>query len=766
MKKRVLVGLSCLLLGATPAWAANLVSVSNETDTVEYATLPEALSVCTGGETLTLLDNAALGDSLTISVPITIDLNGHSLGCTKNDANFLRAGIGTSGFTLKNGSLYTTGTCACIVPTAGTTVVASNVTFTGFGVSWSATGGNVTLNDCLVRTEYAASSDSVGCTMTLEGGTVLAPTMNIYNRGIQGTTLVLRSARTTFSPNAICEAFGGMCVYEPKTVHGIACRYHILTNAAAAAFPAAYVISADGVTTNGYDTINNAISASLNGETVSMIKPCTISARLDFNSSIRLELNGLNLRYTGGDFLRPAAGVTVDINGGSGTIAITQPGSIFCVPYGGCLNVSNCVVNGYCAVYGAAPGTVNFYDGVNVRSCTALASGGGSAALNVYGGSYTFNNWYVNYSSPNAGTVIRFYGGYLDAHHNPAAAPNQVLGEGCRAFYSDRFSEFPHEVVSPDVSANWSIEASNAGVFYTNIVTALRVAWNGSTVKILKDIPHIVSATTLGSRTSFLLDLQGHTISYAQMYNNPFISPSFTDLTLSNGVVQVGGTYACCFSMMPNSTLRAVAGARLLGAVNNTGGFYVSQTNAHVVLDGALLQTTYLASWASSGTHSSITVRGDGTNILSGILFPGTSIPSSSSFTVCGGWWNLDPSSYVPADHIKLHHPGKTPCAWRVKSWADICAKGWTFDPAADGAPTVQGSCAAIPAEPIVVSLVGDLPRKKTALVDLRNLQFTAGTLTVDSFVADPAWPKTCHLELEDGILKVQDRIGTTFIVR
>ena len=117
-------------------------------------------------------------------------------------------------------------------------------------------------------------------------------------------------------------------------------------------------------------------------------------------------------------------------------------------------------------------------------------------------------------------------------------------------------------------------------------------------------------------------------------------------------------------------------------------------------------------------------------------------------------------------NHVKLYHAASpSPCKWRVKSGADICEKGWMFNPV-DGVATATGVCAAAPSEPIVVSLAGEVPLKRTPLVDLKGLTLSSGALTSGSFACDPVWPATAKLTLADGVLSVQNNLSTVVFIR
>lgn len=67
---------------------------------------------------------------------------------------------------------------------------------------------------------------------------------------------------------------------------------------------------------------------------------------------------------------------------------------------------------------------------------------------------------------------------------------------------------------------------------------------------------------------------------------------------------------------------------------------------------------------------------------------------------------------------------------------------------------------------PIVVTVAGGLPPKKTALVDLKGLSLTSGALTAESFVVDPDWPKSAKLLLEGGVLSVLNSRATVLVIR
>ncbi|MBO5305883.1 MAG: hypothetical protein J6B12_03880, partial [Clostridia bacterium] len=96
----------------------------------KYATLPEAIAAAENGNTVTLLDNAVLTESLALDGKIlTVDLNGYDISATT--AVFVLSG-GAS-LTLKNGSITTYGSKSYVISSnAANSIDVQNATLTAY----------------------------------------------------------------------------------------------------------------------------------------------------------------------------------------------------------------------------------------------------------------------------------------------------------------------------------------------------------------------------------------------------------------------------------------------------------------------------------------------------------------------------------------------------------------------------------------------------------------------------------------------------------
>lgn len=738
-------------------------SVTAADGTVRYcANFAEAVSTCTPGSTLTLLQDCPAVSEIALAADVVIDLNGHALSRSTYGYLFMSV-TGSRGVTVRNGSCRAPTGMLVGTQTSCGPIVFSNCTLEAHAL-FHGNGLSATLSDCRTVSDYFVSRESSG-TVNVDGGSH-AVRIARNNGYATAAKLDVTGGRFGFDvTDGVAEGFVQVC--EEVVDDGVAYRFAVRPEAEVAGYPGAVAFSADGVQSNAYATIADAVAACPAGGRVRALRNCKVNGSLTVPRSMKLELNGLRLENAGYDFLKLAAGATLDVDGGGGTLF--SWGSIFWLNNADTtVNVTNCVLQGNCPLFGGASGTANFHAGTLVANMLLLASGNGSATLNIHGGHYQFGRWRDN-ANLSTGTSVHIFGGRFAVNPLQASARNpDVVAPDHRTFFEQYtyLDQTFYHVVLPDAeTADWTVEATFQEVAYTNVSVALAQARpSAGTVVLQADIGHAAKfaddADTAGGAT---LDLNGHGI---RVPGDVFQVGKNKSLTLRGGTLAPTTGSKSCITLMASSKLTAESTVSLEGASGLvTCGFYLPGAGAQAVLDGTSVSTSYMFSWSGSAAGASVTVRGDGTNTCQGIFWPGTKLPAGCTLAICGGWWRADPTAYVPANHLKLRYADAPVCTWRIQPWADICAKGWTFD-TADGTPVVTGPVDAAPASPVVVSVVGGVPQKKTALADLRGLSVASGTLTADSFVCDPDWPKSAHLLLEDGVLSVVNSLGSVLVIR
>lgn len=681
------------------------------------AALDMALASCAPGGAVTLLEDCTASFPIALNKAMTLDLNGHAL-CRSRSGALFAPPTGAAGMTVRNGRCE----AADVLLAAEAGTVAGTTTFADCTLKAPALFRgrylDVALVDSRVEAAFFFAAGSEGTVAVSNGAYAVTEARHA------GRTAPVRIAATGGRFNfdvsdGLPDGYAQIC--EGAVVEGLACRYAVYPEEEANVRQphAALVLSADGSTTNSFDTVAAAIAACPDGGRVKMLKSSTVdAARLEIPRSMTLDLNGLTLANTKGDFLMILAGVTLEVDGGRGLLQ--GSGSVFHMSGNASkvVNVTNCTLKGNCTLYGSASAVVNLKAETSVQ--TALfASGNGFATLNVRGGHHAFTtSWRdQNQTDPNQGTRIHLFSGHFEKNPLETALVHPpALAEGTTAFYEEghafRGLAMPYAVHPDAETATWTREAAYAGLVHTNVNAALRVAGaSGGTVRLLSDIAREVDIAG-GEGEPLTLAFDGH---------------------------RIAGTTADA----------PTCGLRLAGA------------NAACLLDGASVSTTYLVNWEAGGTGASLVVTGDGTNTCEGILFPDAAIPETGRLEIRGGRWAVDPSAYVPDAHLVLHRAGAVPCPWRVRDGAKLLAEGWTFD--LDDPLLGAGGVGTMAAGTVEVSLTGTVPVRKTLLADLSGVSVSGGALR---FVPSPVLSRTVRVVYENGCLFAWQAKGTLLVIR
>ena len=740
--------------------AARVTSADGATSR-EYISFSEAYKSCAEGETLTLLEDQALSSGVTTKSGIVLDLGGKRLSRVTAGHLFTHPSD-VVGFVVRNGTLEAASdSCFSLQQGCGSLAVTNCMVKAPYLATGA--GGPLALVDCVADVDYLTGDWSM-VDMRFESG-VYAPHIALssgyqYQRRAEGRLKVSGGRYGVDMTEHLVSGY--VQLREDAVVEGLVCRFKVVPAAEAGTVSAAEVVSADGSLTTAYATHAGAIAACPEGGSVRFLQSGTFTGgNLVVPRSMTIDLNGLRFANTSGDFLRVAAGATLNVRDGE----IFGKGSIFWLNSGAdsTVNVTNCALYGLCPLFGNATGVLNLYD-CFMGNMELFGSSNGSATMNVHGGHYAYTKWRDGGSDKvDKGTRFNVYEGWLGT--NPLKAGTSVVAEGSRVFYGeDRFRAqlFQHIVRTAEEQAALTVEATFEGVAHTNLEKALSVAaaWGG-TVKMACDISRNVLTPNQPSASAneLLLDFDGHELGCDSDVLGIYPGPV---LTIDNGTIRVLANSKSAITLCSSANLRIGPGATLgAGAGFTTCGFYVPGNHSSLVIDGATIATTRMFSWAASGTDTAITIRGDGTNMCDSIFWPGTSLPASSTLAICGGWWKADPSIYVPANHVILHRAGVSPCPWRVRDWGKLCDEGWSFDMSdpllgATGTGTLQAGT-------VEVSLTGAIPLRKTLLADLSAATVAEGGVV---FSKSSALPSDVQISYEEGRLYAWQAKGTLLVVR
>lgn len=731
---------------------ARVVSADGAT-CITFGTFGEAFNAIEAGGTLTLLDDCLIATTLSISKGFTFDLGGHALTLNAN-ADMFNVKSGVSDFVVQNG------TCAAqksvfYIPSGGSTVTVSDVVCTGGYFVTGTASASVTFASGKMLCDYLTSSSSALSIRVLDG--LVAPQVDIHDTASTKAGIVVSGGRHSANVTQWL-ADGYVLVCEDALVDGVACRYVVLPAEEAGVQPAAKTISADGATTNEYDSMAAAISACERGGAVKLFQNCTyVGGGLSVPRDMTIDLNGFRIANTGRDFLSVAANTTVWVKDG----VLCGGASIFTVAQNATVNVTNCVLTGLCPFYSGAHGTLNVYNS-DMRDIGIFGSSNGNATMNVYGGFFSFRQGWRDGSK--IGTTFNVYGGHFKM--NPAIASIPVLGEGARVAYSPvsyRGESYAYEVMSAEKHKAVSFEAELDQVLYTNLNVALSVATHGATVYLVTNVGHSVSRTDNAAKTS-TLDLGGWEIACDDDIVS--VSSKWT-LKIENGTIRQQKESRSCIVLNSNAAVELGATVSLVGTEGRkTCGVYIPGGNARLVMNGTFVDVSRLVSWTAAGTNADVVVRGNGTNLCAAVFWEASQWnsvrPQSSTFTIKGGYWTFDPTAYVTNNYVSFYKPSATPCPWRVMDWAELSADGLTFD-FADSMLGASVSGTVDSAGQIVVSLTGTPSTKRTLLADFSGLAAASGSL---SFTKSPNIPAGVRLDFSDGRLYAWEPKGTVLVFR
>ena len=359
MKKYILTSLILLLAGVNSAWGQNVA----KNGTTEYATLAEAISNATDGQTIVLLDNiTGVNSPITINKTLTLDLNGKTLSGSADDMITVTAGSLTidDSSTNHDGSISTTEKTA--INFAGTKLTINNSTveavtadmYSG-AMTICASAGAVEVNGGTVRGQstsaYASARaihmEGTSTSLTVNGGTIEAQcaasygyayalectsgsnvAVNVTGGTINATTGGSRTPViiNNTSVNSTVAVSGGT-FNQPIPAKQCAPGY-IPTETSTGVYsvdgPYAASITANNVTT-GYATLAEAITAAQAGQTITLLKDITLNNTVAINKGISIDggnhtvtkADGVVFELTGSNDVT-FTNLNIDVTGASG----------------------------------------------------------------------------------------------------------------------------------------------------------------------------------------------------------------------------------------------------------------------------------------------------------------------------------------------------------------------------------------------------------------------------------------------------------------
>ena len=591
MKHKLLSILLCLAMALSLLPTAALADegpdpVAQIGDT-EYATLADAIAAANNGDTITLLADVIQNTMLTIDKNITLDLNGKKICNTEDIWNEAK-----QTYELFN--------------------VEAEVTITGNGsieakandcYTINVKNGNLTIENGIFVGNVSVVQVESG-TLTIKGGEfkllqkwegTSKYLINCIDENYKNKTAVvdIRGGKfVDFDPNVAPEEKVDGKAPSFVTSAGIGVTKDTGGNFTAVPNMAAQIVDAAGNSVAAYATLQDAVDAAENGQTVKLLKDAELTKTLDINKAITLD--GANYKITGRSSPEKSF-IKVETDGDftmkNATILPTskvEANAAIDLWVKGKVVVDNCV-------FGAADDTKQFMynglefsqsedypmaDGTTISNCTFY---GGSfrhnfisfyrmadgATININGNKFLNANWNTtnairvsNYSNVSA-TINLLNDTYSD-HGDDSGKDyagllffQQVVGhqddftqltvnienldttgaQSNQLFYV--YSDITKKIISTDqpvIKGDSSIEkffAAKVGdtSYYETLADAITAADENATVTLLKDV---TEAVAIPEDKTITLDLNGKTLKHEGQ-----VLDIYGNLTIKNGTVEL-----------------------------------------------------------------------------------------------------------------------------------------------------------------------------------------------------------------------------------
>ena len=542
-----------------------------------YTTLAEALAAVADGATITMTQDvvSTATSRLDVAKTYTFDLGGHTLSTSSVQNHFA---ISNGTVTVKNGSITNT---YATYPTA---------------ITASGTATRVTLDNLTVTASYRAVN-------------------------------VTGSAAVTLMAGRFTGALSGQISIAP----GYASNIYPWQNAgditiAAGTPPANFQIGA-----NTYSSLDEAIAAVSDGETITMLKNISVIALVNLNvaKTYTLDLGGHTFSASSQNFLYISTG-TVSIQNG---------------------NITNSNSSGYAIYLSAAAANVTL-DNLTVNSSfTAVHIFNG--ILSILSGNYSATSGETLYCAGGTTTIIS--GNFFGTDRAALYGGNNVTiregyfkttsaSYGCMSGTVNQIQLEPGAAATPSLaSLNTSVKEvtvtmseqepnfETGGKVYTTLQSVLSAVLSGGTITMLRDINE---AETINSNKTCTIDLGGNTISMTGSVTN-FFNITAGTLTVKNG--SITNPYSSGRGIYVNGA----AASAILDRLTVNAGFtavYVSGGNASILSGdySALYRSVYVGdngkATITSGHFTSVNDASISTISGGQILLAEGSVPSVSSW--------------------------------------------------------------------------------------------------------------------------------------
>ena len=495
-------------------------------DTVNFATLTEAINAAQDGQTVTLLANAT--EDVVISKSITLDLGGKTL--TNTNAGKATISVQSGTVTVKNGSVVGGNNYYNIEAKKDANLTLTDVTATAgnTGSSMIDNWGTLTITSGTYTGGLNVVKSEEGSKLTITGGTFTRETAPRW--GITGTVLVYGTTTITggtfneksTSTNARVVVTGRVDGYESITYvkggtfngNGNNIFHHLSPAQADDSFevsggtfnksiPDYYCAdgfiptkNADGtygvkegqyvaqIGSKKYETLADAVAAAQDGQTVRLLADVEQNTQLTIGKSITLDLNGKTIKNTV-DIWGDTANAILSITNGA-KVTITGNG-IMDAKANDCYTIN--VVKGDLTIEnGTFYGNVSV---VQVQEGTLSVKGGTFDLHQKWEGSskYLFNCIDSEFTSGNAKVAIS---GGTFVGFDPNVSPEQKVDGKTPSFAAPGVGITKNENGSFTAAAGMTAQIldkdGNSVNAYNTLAEAVAAAQDGQTVRLLADV--------------------------------------------------------------------------------------------------------------------------------------------------------------------------------------------------------------------------------------------------------------------------------------
>ena len=414
-------------------------------------TLQEVINEAAKGETIALVKDIVLAESLTIAADdeIVLDLNGKTISGVDNATNnfglinvskgnlTVKDSVGTGKITLEatnnrgwdaysaaiaNNQGVVTVESGTIEHTGGTDMAYAidNLTNGGIGdATLNVTGGVITSTYRAIR-QFANSATKVN-NLFITGGTITSTTGNKGAVWVQSSNAKANKALLSITGGSVSSVYVNVPV-DNKGVYGDASGIKVKISEScvgtiAETLPAGYTISAKLNNVN-YNSLEDAIKEAANGGEVTLLTDIALTDRLTIKNDAVINLNGKTITSPECVFVVESGTLTIKGEGNVKANTDNDDGMAIAVWARG----------GHAVIYGGSYyfGSDNVHDAYDHQTEGIYTSGGGT--IKIYGGEYFSGKgvWTLNEHDSNRGTLTVYGGKFhnFNPSNNVSEGPN------------------------------------------------------------------------------------------------------------------------------------------------------------------------------------------------------------------------------------------------------------------------------------------------------------------------------------------------------